>query len=314
MKTVTFIVCISLLVIWKLRPEQPEISIIEKPDRSSITQQPPERPSVADSKRGSQSASSTDSISEPTPETPWVALIIDDFGSYGSYEVLQGFLDLPADVTLSIIPGYPRSVAIGAEAVKAGVETFIHLPMEPTQSIAMNERDMLYVGATSEEIGVIFDRVLQEQPFAVGLNNHMGSKATLDRKLMLLLAGELEKRGLIFIDSWTVPHSLARSVMLSKGVPAMSRDIFLDNDRNLKDIRRQFRKLVKISRKRGWAIGIGHARKEMLTILQQDLTKWTGDGVRFVSVSVLAQAVVKSPNFTKEKNSTDITDLSGNIQ
>ncbi|MDP8228706.1 MAG: divergent polysaccharide deacetylase family protein [Candidatus Electryoneaceae bacterium] len=147
--------------------------------------------------RPAQLSLSTDSTG-PSPEYPWIALIIDDFGPAGSVRLTDDFLSLPFPFTLAVMPGNLGTVKIGQMIAAAGGETFIHLPMEPMTQVAMNERDMLLVGSTAEEIRVILDRATAELPMAIGLNNHMGSKATLDVSLMNLLAQELDVAVLYF--------------------------------------------------------------------------------------------------------------------
>ena len=227
----------------------------------------------------------------PSPETPWIALIIDDFGFPATAGVVDGFLSLPFEVTFSIIPGNIKSVSIGNTVHAAGGEVFIHLPMEPTRKVAMGERDMVLVGMDAVDLEVILDRVTGELPFAVGLNNHMGSKATLDEPLMRMLAFELKKRDMVFIDSRTVEGSRAYTTMISAGVPALGRDVFIDNKGDPVGIPNRIRELLRIARHNGWAVGIGHARQTTLNALVEILPAIDESGVRFITAGELIEAV-----------------------
>ena len=77
----------------------------------------------------------------------------------------------------------------------------------------------------SRRLAWAFDHV----PRAVGVNNHMGSRATADPALMLAVLSEIRRRGLVFVDSRTTGTSVAPAIAQRLGVPIASRDIFLDN-------------------------------------------------------------------------------------
>ncbi|MDP8240293.1 MAG: divergent polysaccharide deacetylase family protein [Candidatus Hatepunaea meridiana] len=238
----------------------------------------------------------------PSSEHPWVAIIIDDFGPPGTAKVIKGFLKLPFDLTFSIIPGNRKSLSIGKTINDAGGEVIIHLPMEPIELTAMGERDMIMTDIDSTRLKVILDRVTTEFPYAVGMNNHMGSRATSDDRLMNMLAVELKERNLIFIDSRTVPNSRALPAMKSVGVPALGRDVFLDNYRDVENIQRQINALLKVADRRGWAIGIGHANKVNLEALTEAIPIIEASDVKFVTVSALINGVGKKNSEGRRAN------------
>ncbi len=286
--------------IWFLLIREPEhealMSIPEQvsksyPEAAVEVQELPVAEEQIESGEPGRPESSVDDL--PSPESPWVALIIDDFGPPSTANLLKGFQDLPFELTYSIIPGYTKSIWVGKTVHEAGGEVFIHLPMEPTRKVSMKERDMVLVGMDSLELKAILDRVTGDLPFAVGLNNHMGSKATLDDPLMKMLADELKKRGLIFIDSRTVPRSRGYPNMVAAGVPALGRDVFIDNYCESDDIIGQVSELIRIARRRGWAVGIGHPYRETLIALTEAASMIEDTGVRFVTVTALVNAVRK---------------------
>lgn len=233
---------------------------------------------------------STDDLG-PSPEHPWIALVIDDFGPPGSLRLTGDYVSLPFSFTFAVLPGNASTVKIGRMAAESGREVIIHLPMEPTEPVAMGERYMLMVGSTADEIRTILDSATTELPMAVGLNNHMGSKATASEPLMSLLAQELKRRGMIFYDSWTGRATTAYVTMTSMGVPSIKRDIFLDNVRDVELIRQQLEILVRTARRRGWAVGSGHVGRQMLTVMQEDVSRYQAQGIRFVTVGELCRTV-----------------------
>ncbi len=256
-------------------------------DTSSIEDPPLDSPPTS---RGGVRGGSPVESSKPSPQTPWIALIIDDFGPSGTYNILPYFLDLPIEFTVSVIPGNPKSAECGLLTSKGNRELFAHLPMEPKESIAMDEQYMLFTTVSQAQLTTTLDRITAELPDAIGLNNHMGSKATLDESLMTMLALELKKRNLMFYDSWTIRGTVAHKVMVANNVTSIKRDVFLDNVRDIELIDKQFQKLVRIAKQRGYAVATGHCNRITLQYLQQNMPI---EGVRFVSVGTLARALQK---------------------
>jgi len=244
---------------------------------------------------GSPEDSILNVITEPVVEKPvgrnlissdskdvTVALIIDDFGPSTNRETIRGFIDLPYDITISIIPGNDRSVSICEEATKAGKNVFVHLPMEPKEAASMDERDMVYANDDHSKLETVFNRVMKDLPQAVGLNNHMGSRAMADTLFLKNLATSLKSRDLVFVDSRTDKEFFSLGIMSKAGVKATSRDIFLDYALDTLIIEDQLERLIRIARKRGWAVGIGHVKQETLEVLQRNLPRHVSEGVNFV--------------------------------
>ena len=277
---------IAVSWIWLRHPAR-EIEAHHYGDRDSDTSLPhPDR-----HPKSLQGGRRPDDLRFPAPEHPWIALIIDDFGPTGSARLAPEFLELPFEVTLSVIPGNPKSASVCRLTRDAKRELFIHLPMEPATPTAMGERDMLMVGMNPERLQSCLDRIKSELPTAVGVNNHMGSKATADTALMQILAIELQQRGLLFVDSRTGYNSVAYAIMRAKGVPSLWRDVFLDNERDTVQIAQRLAELASVARQRGWALGIGHVHRETLEILQREVPGLIKSGIRIVSAGKLVRAV-----------------------
>src|SRR5690606_31671632 len=99
-------------------------------------------------------------------------------------------------------------------------------------------------------------------PGVVGVNNHMGSRLTADAAAMRVVMDEIARHGLAFVDSRTTSRTVAEAVALERGIPAAGRDVFLDNDRDEAAITRQLDLALRIARKAGTAIAIGHPYPE----------------------------------------------------
>lgn len=281
-------------------PTEYETDHLPEPQRPAIAHQKPEssknvesEPVDSLSEEPLPSATTTLKGEYPSPQSPWIAVIIDDFGPSLKRKLIKEFVNLPFDITLAILPGNIYTRKIGVLAQKADKEVFIHLPLEPLDSVALDERDMVYCKMSSQQIAVILDRAQEELPAAVGVNNHMGSKATADSALMKRIAGELAHRGLMFVDSKTTVRSAAFAAMRSAGVPSLGRDVFLDFSSDRSTIARQLSLAAETARQKGWAVVIGHVRPETLEVLKQEMPRLSGGGIRFVSASRLIEVLNK---------------------
>jgi polysaccharide deacetylase 2 family uncharacterized protein YibQ len=128
---------------------------------------------------------------------------------------------------------------------------------------------------------------LQAVPSASGVNNHMGSELSSDRRAMDAVLGEIGSRGLFFLDSRTSPASVGYQAAQAMGIPAAERQVFLDTDADREAIRREFRRLLALAAERGSAIAIGHPYPSTLEILAEEVPRAREAGYEFVPVSYL---------------------------
>jgi polysaccharide deacetylase 2 family uncharacterized protein YibQ len=139
-----------------------------------------------------------------------------------------------------------------------------------------------------EEAIDMMDRLLATVPHAVGLNNHQGSKATADPRLMDAIIGEAKRRGLFYVDSVT-GRSVCADVAREHRIRFGQRAVFLDNSDDPEAIRRQFSLLAAEAAKSGGAIAIGHDRPLTLKVLQQLLPELEKSGYTIVHASELTK-------------------------
>lgn len=213
-----------------------------------------------------------------------IVLIIDDFG-YRNDLISDGFLELEVPITCAIIPGHSQSQKFAKKALNAGKEVIIHMPMESSVATSGEEEYKIKIGMTSEEIEWRINEVLNEIPEAVGMNNHQGSRATADSKIMSVVASVLKNRDKYFLDSRTVSNTVGEKSMRAIGVPTASRHVFLDNDSSINKISTQLDELAAFAKKRGLGIGIGHARPNTLKVLQDKIPELLKVGYKFEFVS-----------------------------
>ena len=196
-----------------------------------------------------------------------LAIVIDDIG-YRSDD--QKIYDLPKEISVAIIPSAPNALIRAKQAKQQGRDILIHQPMQPKSNIKL-EQEGLRLGMTAAQVTEKINYARQRVPYAIGLNNHMGSAATADRTLMTYLMQNLEKYKLFFLDSRTIGSSVASKVARENGVVALDRHIFLDDSDDYADVQRQFQLSLQYARRHGTAIVIGHPRKNTIRVLQQGI-------------------------------------------
>jgi polysaccharide deacetylase 2 family uncharacterized protein YibQ len=135
-----------------------------------------------------------------------------------------------------------------------------------------------------EEIRQSIDKALKTVPQAIGANNHMGSKATQDRRVMEIVLDEFKDRNLIFLDSLTA-DSVTSEVAQKENLEIHSRDIFLDNEEDLAHVSAQLKLLKQKALKRGSAIGIGHFKERTLQAILEAVNDFEESGVELVFLS-----------------------------
>ena len=209
-----------------------------------------------------------------------IVLVIDDFG-YRNDNISDGFLNLKIPITCAIIPGHTASKKFAEKAISYGKEVIIHMPMESENYSPGEDEYKLLTSMTSELLENKLIQAFESLPEAIGMNNHQGSKATSDSKTMTVLATVLKDRGKYFIDSRTSSLTIGEKTMTSFGVPTARRNIFLDNNNDLDKIEEQINKLANSAKKNGVAVGLGHARKNTLSVLEKVVPRLLDKGFVF---------------------------------
>lgn len=164
---------------------------------------------------------------------------------------------------MAFLPHRPHSRSLAEEAHRDGKTVLLHLPMEPKGYPEVDPGEGAILRAMGAgEIRNTLRSDLETVPFAVGVNNHMGSIATEDRGTMAALLGSIRDLGFFFVDSRTSPSSVAIQEAARLGIPSLSRDVFLDNETSAEAIDQMADHLLDTAEKRGWALGIGHPHPE----------------------------------------------------
>ncbi|NQU62997.1 MAG: divergent polysaccharide deacetylase family protein [SAR324 cluster bacterium] len=212
-----------------------------------------------------------------------LAIVIDDLGY--QMDVFNKLIKLDYEITYSILPQLTHSFESAEIASQAGRLIILHLPMQPKDQSTFNPGPgALLTQDTAEQIYAKMTLNLSTVPYALGVNNHMGSAFTQYAEGLDAMMGVLGENTLFFLDSKTAPGDTAKKAAKNHFVPYLSRDIFLDNDENEELIRKQLFKAVKLARKRGRAIAIGHPYPETHAVLEKYLPELKAQGVVLVKL------------------------------
>lgn len=216
-----------------------------------------------------------------------IALILDDAGF--KEEPLRELARLGIPLSFAILPNAPNAKSVAELANDRGFEVLCHLPLEPVGTAASPGKGAITTSMGDAEIFELAKRSIRSIPHAVGVNNHMGSRATADRRTMGQVLAAVRETGTYFVDSRTTASSVGATMAHELNVRTASRDVFLDDDDSIESVRRQLRLLVTVAEKRGSAIGIGHLYPSTIRVLKEELPAIRKRGFEFVLASELVK-------------------------
>jgi len=214
-----------------------------------------------------------------------IVLIIDDLGFEG--QPLERVMALDPNVNCAILPNSTRAAEFAEKLNARGFEILCHLPMEPRGSEAPGRNAILtsmsddeITRATKENVGAV--------PHARGINNHMGSLATTDRRVMTSVFRAIPD-GMYFVDSRTTGGSVAAEIAHEMNVRTAARNVFLDDVATEASVRTQLAALAASAERNGVAIGIGHPHPATLRVLAEKVPELRAQGFRFVRASAVVR-------------------------
>ncbi len=221
------------------------------------------------------------------PHQAVVSIIIDDLGDR-LHDGLHA-IDLPGNLTYSILPQTPFARRLAEHAHAMNKEVMLHLPMAAEQNRALGPGGLIPGMSRAE-----FTRQIQADvaavPYIRGINNHMGSLLTRDSRLMNWFMQSMAQRGnLFFVDSRTTAESTALTQAIRNGIASVGRDIFLDHEIEPVAIQHQWHRMLQLAYETGSAVAIGHPYPETMAFLAEQLPTLEQQGIRLIPVSHLIQ-------------------------
>lgn len=246
-----------------------------------------------------QTAYEEDSLPElktkPTPQEtpqaisndkPRLALLIDDMGN--QQKMGQQLIDLDLLLSFAILPFTPHAHSLMEMAHAKNREILLHLPMEASDAKWDPGPGTISTSMSARSIKAQVRKDLEDLPYAVGVNNHMGSKFTSNKEAIHAALAPLKARNLFFLDSITIASSVAYNEARDMKIKTGRRDVFIDNELDEAKIKAQLIRLVNIAKKHGSAIGIAHPHPATIATLEKE-GAWLNEQVQLVAISTLME-------------------------
>ncbi len=235
---------------------------------------------------------------------PTISILIDDIG-YKFKEDTRA-LALPGPVAYAILPYGPQTERMSRIAFNKGKDILLHLPMQAEE---MDKNEFLGPGALTLNMSKAeFDKTLnidiQAVPHIIGINNHMGSLLTQHPGHMQWLMDYIKNNGQFYVDSLTSDNSVAARLAKENNVPYLTRDVFLDHKQGIKNVRAQFDELIKIAKRNGSALAIGHPHASTIQVLSEVLQNVEKYGVEFVSIKTLIKTKIAKEKYAQSTSAS----------
>lgn len=228
----------------------------------------------------------------PPVGAPMISIVIDDMGVDRKRSKYM-WQDVPAPLTLSFM-SYAEDLPKQTKAAHSrGHELMLHMSMEPSSATIDAGPNALLTAMPSAEIRSLTNWGLDRFEGFVGVNNHMGSRFTEDERGMRIVLEEINKRGLLFLDSRTSRHTVGPKIARKLGMPELERNVFLDNDNVPAKVLKQLQEVERLARKYGHAIAIGHPRDATIEVLKTWIPQAQERGLAIVPISVLMKDRLK---------------------
>lgn len=220
----------------------------------------------------------------PQANSAQLVIIIDDIGN--SYDHGNAMVELAGPLTLAFLPHTPYAKKLANRAFHQHKEIILHAPMENTLKVPLGP------GALTQELSEAefkqtLKKAIKSIPHIQGINNHMGSALTQNTQAMRWVMETLQDEQLYFVDSLTSPNSVAYQQAVKHQLPALRRHIFLDNDKTVEALTRQWKKALRIAHKTGRAILIGHPYAESHAFLAKHIPKLAEQSIELIPASQL---------------------------
>lgn len=215
-----------------------------------------------------------------------LAIVIDDCGS--DMTTLNKLNNLPIPLTYAVMPNKPHTTESAQSGYQAGRKIFVHLPMQPLH-VASSESVYISSDMSDSKVKSTANELLDQVPHAIGMNNHQGSMATADSRIMKEVMAVMKKRKMVYLDSRTNSTSVGEQTAAAMGVATSRNNLFIDNDADVAAIKKRIRQGGDIAKNNGSAIIIGHCRPKTAQALSEMIDELVQEGIDIVFVTELMQ-------------------------
>ncbi len=253
-----------------VKPKPPVIRVVPKPVAVPVK---PKKPVVVEKL--------------PVGKGAKIAFVLDDWGYRMSN--CHYLKEIKAPLAIAVLPNLRHSDDIMKCADVYNKDIMLHLPLEPyINRDPYPDNYLITTKMSRANVEKLINETFKKMPLIIGVNNHMGSKATESKSLMKIVFKKIKEKGLFFVDSMTAPnHSICGELADEMNVPFAERNVFLDNVNTKEAIEKQFVDLAQKARRKGYAIAIGHDRTLTMQVLLEQIPILQKQGFEIVHVQDL---------------------------
>lgn len=230
-------------------------------------------------------------VAPTTPKQPTgsgqMAIIIDDFG-YSS-EPINAFAAIQRPLTFAVIPYRQFSNEAASRGLSSGHQVILHLPLEPVTAAEQSEPITVTTAMSEQDIQQTVTKAIQSVPGIIGVNNHQGSKATADKRVMRTVLNVVKSHNLFFVDSRTSSQSVAFDTSRQMGIRTGENELFLDNSNDVAYIKGRLRTAMQMALQHGSVTVIGHARMNTATAIREMIPEMEAAGIKLVFESQMVR-------------------------
>ncbi|MCL2443050.1 MAG: divergent polysaccharide deacetylase family protein [Treponema sp.] len=184
-----------------------------------------------------------------------LVFVIDDAGN--NLRELEPFLSIPGPLTIAVLPGLPYSAEAARRIRAAGKEVILHQPMEAIGGQNPGP-GAIYSNMSADEVRAVLSRNIAEVGPVAGMNNHQGSKITMDKNIMQIILAFCSEHNIYFLDSRTTAETVAGELASQMGIKFAERNVFIDNEQNKEAMLRYIAGGLTRAQRNNSAIMIGH--------------------------------------------------------
>ena len=205
-----------------------------------------------------------------------LVFVIDDAGN--NLRELEPFLSIPGPLTIAVLPGLSYSAEAARRIRAAGKEVILHQPMEAIGGQNPGP-GAIYSNMSADEIRAVLSRNIAEVGPVTGMNNHQGSKITMDKNIMQTILAFCSEHNLYFLDSRTTAETVAPELARQMGIKFAERNVFIDNEQNKEAMLRYIAGGLTRAQRNGSAVMIGHTwSPELAPLLKEQFPLFMEQG------------------------------------
>lgn len=222
------------------------------------------------------------------PGVARLAVIVEGFGS--RQDLVDQVAGIERALTIAVLPELPLSVRTAREAMRAGFEVLVQVPMEPYRYPELDPGPgALLVSMSPQEVRSRVARYLAAIPGAVGVTGYMGSRLAEDPARVRAMLEPVRARRMVFVDNLASSLSVAGDSARALGIPSARRHVRVDHRDGEAEARKRFEAAGAAAQRRGEAVAVVSGHPLTIGLLRDYIRRWESRGIRIVRISQLTR-------------------------